>query len=1255
MKWITDEDLKTWSRMTSSRELFIDLVADLIRATIGDANKFRFPGQDSGTLRGFDGALHTGEAVSRVPAGKSLWEFGTGSAGKKKAQEDYEKRTMSTLPEVMAENAFVMVNLHSWDTPSQPLESWLAERNAEGKWREVHYIDGTALVSWLEEKPAVAAKYAKGVLDRAPRIGALSTDEYWERYSLSFKPTLSEKVLLCGREEEAQSLLQVFTGGPKIFTLAADSTEEVIAFAVAVIRTAPAEIRNALELRTMIVEKSEAAQFFLGTRNMIFLVKGEAEELAGSLSQRGITLTAVTGVQRKQKNFPTLNRPTASAMAEAMESMGIERQDGYDLAFKCGRSLTILRRLCSASGTCPPAEWQHLAAPLKPALLAGGWSSNSSLDREVVTILAGGMNYVYIESEIRKTLIMSDPPFDNVDQAWQIRSAVDAFPYYGHLIDENDLQNLKEASIRVLSHKVSKPKAEQQFSLSYSAPEDYSHWLRDGLAYTLMLFAIMPDVGGLKLNGITPQHYVDDIIRSLPNFAKSHQWIVPILSQLSIIAEAAPIPFLEALEKSLEGDATDALELFKKPNTHSYLFSETSPHTHVLWALEVLAWDPILLSRVTLILGKLVGIDPDRDSSNGNRPLSSLRDIFLTWSPKTDADLSRRLMAIDRLIIELPDVAWELLCLLMPRHYDTCMSTARPKLRDTTPLEPESLTFGLVWETETHVLNRAISLAQGKEERVVSLVEHLHQHQAENRARLVTFFEENLRLYTPYKDNQLWHKLRDFTAHHDAFPDTDWALKGEELLHIKTILERYAPSDIIALNRYLFDSWHPNVSSNPDKFLEDVEAARVTALKNIYQKLGIHGVIKLANVVNHPNSMSEAFNSLELTFDDAAELIFSLIGVGNERFGLSCSISGYLKSHYGNAWVDFFTKSIISRCKSVKEIAWLLSRWPKNNDTWSFVISMGEDVSNSYWYEVGSIPWEGPEEDIQRAIGELRRVGRSLRVISSAGRRGLNKIDSQTLLSLLDESVAEISSGQGGGSMLSYAISDVFKELSNREDITLHQVAQREYIYLSLIERSVNHLSIHTVLAQDPEEYIGLIRQAFVSKNGERDLNPSEETKARARQSYKLLQSFHTIPGDFGGEIDEAILLSWVLTVRSQAFESGHEDIAEQYIGKLLAHSKSNIDEDTWPPIAVASVLERIASKSIERGIEIERFNMRGVYTKAIGEGGQQERELASTYRQWAKKAKSLRTAIMLERIASEWDENAKREDISAEKDKLKR
>ncbi len=1249
MQWITDEDLKTWSRRTDARELFVDLVGDLIRATVADIRKFRFPGQSSGTLRGFDGDLETTTAISRIPAKHSKWEFGTTPASKNKAQADYDNRTTSTPTEVMAENAFVMVNLHSWDTPRETLVNWLAEREAEKKWREVHFIDGSALVSWLEEKPAVAARYAKNVLEKAPRNGALSTDEFWERYSRSFKPALSEKMLLCGRENEATQLLQVLNGGPQNFTLAADSAEEIIAFAVAVIRTAPENIRELLEAKTMVVETFDAAQFLLGMKNMIFLVWKGADELAGSLGQIGPTLTAASGLQRKRQGIPILERPSANAMAEAMTSMGIDRQEGYERAFKCGRSLTILRRLHPAAGVAPEAEWANLAPYLKPALLAGGWTTDSVLDREIVASLAGETDYTRVEAPIRQTLAMSDPPFDKVEQVWQVRAAVDAFFYYGHLVDENDLRRLKDALIRVLSHQVPQPSADEQFSFDYRAPADFSDWLRDGLAYTLLLFATMHEVGGLQLTGTSPQQYVDSVIRSLPDFARSNRWILTILPQLSVVAEAAPIPFLEALEKSLEGQAEEALSLFNEPESNSYIFANTSPHVYVLWALEVLAWNPTFLSQVTILLGRLAAIDPGRKTNNSNRPLNSLREIFLPWSPNTDADLNQRFVAIDRLIQKLPEVAWDLLLLLLPRTQDIGSSTARPKLRDTRPLESEHITFGLVWETEDRVMDRVIFLSQRAEPRAVPLVSFLSNLRPENRKRLINLFAEVLSLSNNAQGCDLWHKLRDYVVRQEAFADADWTLKGDDLTCIKELLEQNRPSDIVAQTRYLFDDWLPDMVTNRG----DIENERAKMLLNVYSEQGVEGLIRLAREVKLPMQMGPAFDALKLSYDDAANLIFALMDTGDGCYGLACLISGRFRYRDGDTWSSYFTEFIVPRCNSLKDIIQLLAYWPNNIETWTFIQNLGQEIADIYWREIGSLPWNVPSEVLQAAISELRRVGRSLTVLNSL-HNNLKDISSDMLLSLLDESLYEIGEESINPSMFSYNISEVFTVLNGRDDVIPLEVARREFLYLPLIEHNVQGLSIHSVLAKEPTEYVSLIENVFVSKDYEGDFHPTEIQRARAKQSYRLLKSFHTIPGDHDGIIDEPTLLAWIVEVRRLSAQSGRGDITEEYVGQLLAHSKPNLATQVWPPVEVASVIEKIASDTLEHGIMIERFNMRGVYSKGLNEGGAQERELALQYRTWAGQATFPRTIAMLERISRDWEESAKQEDILAAQRKLK-
>lgn len=1256
MQWLTDEDLRKWAKRTDARELFVDMIGDLIRATVSDITKFRFPGQSAGTLRGFDGDLEvdTSAKPTRVPLGPSVWEFGTTSANKAKANEDYKKRTDKTPATVMKANAFVMVNLHNWDTPLDPLTIWLAERNAEGKWRDVRFLDGTALQKWLEEKPAVAARYARSVLNKAPRQGALSTDEFWEFFSDGFKPKLTEDMLLAGRADDAKQLLEVFSGGPRNFTIAAENAEEVVAFAVATIRKAPEATRRLLEAKTMIVETYEAAQFLSGMSDMVYLVWHGAEPMAATLGKRGPTLTAATGVVRKGKSIPQLNRPSASVWAEAMATMNIERQVAYELAQKCGRSLVIFRRQNSASGTHPPAEWVDQAESLKPALLAGGWTSSSELDKEVVASL-GGSDYLSVEGPVRATLVMSDPPFDRVDDVWQVRAPVDAFPHYGHLIDDQDLARLKAAVVKVLGHQVTRPSAEERFSLEYRAPADYSGWLRDGLAQTLNLFAVLPELGGLSLTGTTPQRYVDDVVRSLPDYAKSHRWILPILDQLSTLAEAAPLPFLEALEKSLEGANDDALNLFHESDGDDFLFRRTSPHVYVLWALEVIAWDPERLNRTVLALAKLARIDPNANSKNGNRPLGSLRSIFLAWAPNTDADLSKRIKALDALIRELPDVAWDVLLAVAPRSHDIGSPSAKPKLRDTTPMTPEVVTFGLVWDTYDRYLALTLPLAKGNDGRMAQLVDHLTNYHPKARERLVNAFEQELSGPSPDEGKQLWHKLHAFVAKHEAYSYTEWAIKGGELEGIKRLVEQYKPTDLIAQARHLFDEWVPHINEKVGKSFEDAEMVRAEALQNIHAAYGVEGLLRLAKTVKLPAQMSQGFEKLDLEFKEIGTLIFSLLEVGGECSDLACRISGVQRRKNPDSWATYFEKHILPRTSTIKDAAWLIASWPDTTNTWDFVARQGLTFSETYWKNFGSVPYHGTVAERAAAIAMLRSVGCSVRVITSLHER-IADIPSQTLLELLDESVTEISANGHASSMVSYALGEIFEALSARNDLPAVDVARREYIYLPLIEDYVKGLAVYRVLTADASEYVEIVANVYAGKNEVRTESPTEEIRIKARMSYRLLKAFHAVPGtNSDGLIDGAVLKDWVVKARTLASARDRTDIVDECIGQLLAHSQPAPESGVWPQPAVASLLDEIASDALDHGMEIERFNMRGVHWRGIGEGGDQERALAATYRGWAGQTSSPRTTEMLERIARGWDADACRADVRAEKEMLKR
>lgn len=106
-----------------------------------------------------------------------------------------------------------------------------------------------------------------------------------------------------------------------------------------------------------------------------------------------------------------------------------------------------------------------------------------------------------------------------------------------------------------------------------------------------------------------------------------------------------------------------------------------------------------------------------------------------------------------------------------------------------------------------------------------------------------------------------------------------------------------------------------------------------------------------------------------------------------------------------------------------------------------------------------------------------------------------------------------------------------------------------------------------------------------------------------------------------------------------------------QHIGQVLWHTPPDAD-DTWPGLVVRELLENLKLDHIERGLGLQILNSRGVTSRGLEEGGDQERELAREY--WAKAEKiafeAPRTAALLRKIASEYDSEALKNDEDAER-----
>ncbi len=193
----------------------------------------------------------------------------------------------------------------------------------------------------------------------------------------------------------------------------------------------------------------------------------------------------------------------------------------------------------------------------------------------------------------------------------------------------------------------------------------------------------------------------------------------------------------------------------------------------------------------------------------------------------------------------------------------------------------------------------------------------------------------------------------------------------------------------------------------------------------------------------------------------------------------------------------------------------------------------------------------------------------------------------------------------------------------------------------------------HKMLLEQPSFFMEMVCQVFRAKD-EKTAEASALQKSRATNAYRLLKSLKSPLGQSDQDVDQDALLAWCLEIQRLATERNRQDITDQLIGQVLAHAPLSSKDRAWPHEAVRHVIETLASPQVELGIRIERFNMRGVFCKAMGEGGDQERSLPSQH-EWADASlDSVRTNALLELIAQAFGEDAERADTMARQDALR-
>lgn len=1247
MRWITARDLESWAQSLDVRNLLPLLVSDLLRASASDISAIRFPNGDKGQVRGFDGYLESGMSALNVPEGLSYWEFGANAGYQGKAADDLKKRTGEVSPAVRAETTFVFVTPWTWDSSNSKnkLEDFVARCKAASDWKDVRYIDGVALEAWLASRPAVAAWHARNTLKIKPADGIQSTDEFWAQYAGQFDPPLQEAVVLCEREEAANNLvLDLSTKGASA-SLIADSQDDALAFAIAAIRAAPPEIRLFLEARTLVVDSTEAGRQLPRDGSLVLLLRNEPTKAPFQFD--AMATFVPLGRRTRGVAAPELLRPSAYAMAKALGAMGFGEQRASTLAHGSGRSLRSLARMIPSGSYDPPA-WERSATELAPAILAGAWDSSNAQDRRVLELIAPNQSALELQSQVRKHLGDPDAPVDVEGPIWKVRAPMDAFVRIGLVIDQGHAERLKAAMLEVFSTVAPPPDPDAEIGRTPTAPTQHSTWLRDGLATTLLLFANWSDAAQVNLGSMTGQAFADDLVKSIPGLGSDVRILNALRDQLPMLAEAAPVPLLSALERMLEGNGAAIAPIF---NERAGWLHTDADHYGVVWALETLAWDPAYFRRAVLILAKLAAVDPHRGGNSGPRPDTSLVEIFLLWHPNTNASSELRFAVLNELVRDFPEIGWTLVLKLLPTQHSASSPTSRPRLRDAGASERKPMTYRQLWADQAAICELAVTLSAGDPSRWRELVPHLSQFPPDARTSAISALEVVLGQLDGELLEALWSTLRKEVQKHEAFRQAAWALPEAELAPLRTLVERFTPTDPVLKYVPLFEMWE--LGQGGDRATNADQRAK--AVRTLFESYGPAGILDLAAKLHSQYGVVEAmqnahFNAadveavLDAAFERSADapMIRMLAGLHRHVAGEATAL----------AWLQ--------RCRvrgvlNDAVLARLLLAWPDTRATWRVVRRFGAAIDAAYWSAGDPHGLQGSRREMIEAALRLLRQGRAVEALQSTSLK-LDDTPSSLIIRMLNGLVGQINAAKGDvDTMTGFYAEKALEALDARDDVDDGQIGGIELRLYRLIEHSNRQFKLYTALASNADLYHSLLINVYLAEGASRNEGPvDKQVEAAASLSWSILHHFHKLPGAEGADVDPDGLRIWIDRLRELALASGHSKIGDDHVGKVLAHAPPDPQDQAWPHRAVRQELERLASEEAENGLRIERFNMRGVHTRGMYDGGAQERDLADANYRWAQATEAWpRTSALLRSIADMWMHDAKRADEDAAQRRL--
>ncbi len=1216
MRFINSNDIEVWANTVDCKYHLPHLIRKLILATVcnNSIKYIQFPYGEDVQTGGYDGVLITELENMFVPLGESIWEFGTTNNKKGKADEDYEKRRKDSLGKIPNQTTYININAKKYRDKTK----WAAEKKSEGFWKDVKYIDAIDIEQWLELAPIVELWLAEKL--GKPTLGIYTLEEYWKLWSENKSVKIVPEILLGNsRIKEIEIVKSFLSDESGVLYIKSITTDEASVFPLAVFKQLGNEAFNE---KIVVIDNRDGFNRLTQMNNSLIVIakfKLDTIELRGAV-QKGHKLIIPLSLSDEVNSENKIQLPIVSmeTFENGLSQMAIDREQARILTNSSGRNISVLRRLLKFDDDTKPKYLNSVGfRDIIPILLINRFSEERNGDKEIIEKLSGKTYVEYLQF-LRVLATLEDSPVYYINGVWRLVSPTDTWLFFAKYITQQDFENFYEITLEVLSEVLYKYTLPPERRGSYYQTTDnrtkYSSKLREGLCESLVVISVFGQNYGVN-SILNVSQYIDTVVQKI--LEKDVIVWRSLSSNLKLLAEASPSVFLNNLERIIKDKSVTGF--FEIHQGFLDSFNDLAP---LLWCLDILAWFPQHLMRVSKALCEIIIISPENFPTS-NTPLNNLKSIYRTWYPQTNTNADDRKKILEILIKKYPDILYTLLYSLVGTQFDAAFHTSRPKWKLFSELREIQVSQHEVNYMRGFCIDKIIEMSKDSLDRTLSLIDLLDKMDWDRIIIALNTIE--ITVYDENDKNKIFHKFRKFIGNHRSHHDAHWSLPIDILDIMEQTAFKFKAENNILDEKYLFEENHPEFIEGTqiedyEKQGKEILSRRLKFVESIVDKYGISKIFELAMGIEHPYLYGQVLALSNKIRPEIKFEVYKLIAsddVSNltlvrEFIRISENTTNLLTQ------IEVF-KNLLSLGISIDKSVNFLISLRGQIDLWKFISDLkNEEIEKLYWKSQNGFLYTENKQELLYVLDKLHLYNKPFTLLNTLGWGAYvhkNSLTSEEVLAALEN--VSFENFDDSTRFDNHNFTNLLDFLYSKHDYDIERGAKIELKFIFVFTGRAcgsKPRNLHKLMSQKPTEYFGILCQLYLPDD--EDIREAELQKIQENPNYQeigkaaweILNSFNLIPSlQDDGSLDVEVLKTWIDEVRELASKNHRVRVTDDSIGKLLAKYPFNMKEMKGFHTCIYDIIEE-GNENIRLSFRVEISNKLGFSTRAAFEGGNIER-----------------------------------------------